>query len=308
VAKSSKFQVVQPAKRRTSPRKRSADKKLSTTLGKKRKLDETDEANSDMRDASDKTEAGPASGSNGNASDEGNSSERDGKTEESHIAAAAAASKDETQSKTTKPKHQTKADAQANKSPPWYPPEHPNSKFPTLNRLSINLMDRTSVLGQIRTENVLREIIKYKQTIDEDLTIEASNSKKCLLVSIPVVNHKKAFYKRAKNDRWIENILRHALVDKEKEEEDNMKDEIYSVVQYLVNRHRKVVLEALGDLKVLPPPLDGREVEKNKSVVDEDKLKEKKGMTNTDADKDENAAAIRRVGNKKREWPHIDLK
>lgn len=149
----------------------------------------------------------------------------------------------------TKPKGRPKADPQANRSPPWYPPEHPNSKsFPILNRLNINLMDRKSVLGQINAGNVLREIIQFKKSIGESALYEQFCDK-FLLVSVPVVNKKSSFIKRAENDKWIETILRQSLVDKAKEEDDNTKDAIYCMMKYLVDRHEKVVFEALKDIK-----------------------------------------------------------
>jgi hypothetical protein len=109
-------------------------------------------------------------------------------------------------------------------------------------------MDRKSILGQINAENVLREIIQFKKSIGETALYEQFCDK-FLLVSVPVVNKKSSFIKRAENDKWIETILRHSLVDKAKEEDDNTKDAIYCMMKYLVDRHEKVVFEALKDIK-----------------------------------------------------------
>lgn len=195
------------------------------------------------------------------------------------------------------------------KSPPWYPSDHPNAKFPTLNSLNMNLMDRNNILGQIKTENVLREIILFKKSIGEEAITEARNSKtKRLLVPIPVSNDKNAFYKRAKTDGWIEGLLKQALVDKNKDEEGNVNDAIHGLIEYFVRRHRQVTFEALQSLNILPSDDDGGGKRKAKKkdetkVVEEDK----KGGHKTDKEKDAMAAAIRKELEKNKPGDFSDL-
>jgi hypothetical protein len=197
------------------------------------------------------------------------------------------------------PKNSIKGDSQANKSPPWYPPQHPNAKFPTLNNLNINIMDRTNILGQIRTENVLREILAFQKSIDEAAVCEATNSKtKRSLVSIPMARDKASFYKQAKTHKWIESIFKQSLCDKKKEEEVNFNDAIYCMVEYLMRRHKKGLLGALEDLKVLPVSgISGAKEGEDKVVQDECEME---GGLRTDEEKDQKSAAVRRKYEKKK--------
>jgi hypothetical protein len=58
-----------------------------------------------------------------------------------------------------------------------YPPDHPNSKYPLLNSLNYNLMDRSTQSASIRSssqmDGLVREIKQYKRDNNEEFVIES---------------------------------------------------------------------------------------------------------------------------------------
>jgi hypothetical protein len=70
-----------------------------------------------------------------------------------------------------------------------YPPDHPNSKYPLLNSLNYNLMDRSTQSASIRSssqmDGLVREIKDFKQNNNEKFVIESMNSRVKKLVEVP---------------------------------------------------------------------------------------------------------------------------
>jgi hypothetical protein len=63
-----------------------------------------------------------------------------------------------------------------------YPPDHPNAKYPLLNSLNRDLMDRSSgsqgIQSRALMDSLLREIAEFKESIGEPMGFESINSKK----------------------------------------------------------------------------------------------------------------------------------
>jgi hypothetical protein len=82
-----------------------------------------------------------------------------------------------------------------------YPPDHPNSKYPLLNSLNYNLMDRSTQSASIRSssqmDGLVREIKQYKRDNNEEFVIESMNSRVKKLVEVPCVSAS-SFYKKGK--------------------------------------------------------------------------------------------------------------
>ena len=92
-----------------------------------------------------------------------------------------------------------------------YPPEHEYAtKYPLLNRYQRNLMDRSTsadgTLSRSTMDNLLREIVKFKQDHNEPLTYESTNSRKTTrLMEVPQANESD-FYKKAKYSKWLDEM------------------------------------------------------------------------------------------------------
>ena len=147
-------------------------------------------------------------------------------------------------------------------------------------------------------ENTLREIVNYTKHTNEELIYDTGRSKRAV-VSIPIVKDSKAFYKKAKTDRWIENMLRLSMLccntgntnnDNNNEEEDV----VGCIVEYLAKRHRKAFVNSLEGLNlVIPSPSVGKS--KKKKVGEEHVNKASATSTHkTNEEKDEKAESIRK--------------
>ena len=103
------------------------------------------------------------------------------------------------------------AEIKANK--PHYHPDHPNSKFQTLNKLlPFDIMDRSEgsigLLAKARMDNILRDIVRFKQSINEEVSFESINSYRTYTLQvIPMAADNRDFHRRAKDDNWVENLL-----------------------------------------------------------------------------------------------------
>ena len=206
----------------------------------------------------------------------------------------------------------TKPSKPATANPPWYEPTHTYSKqFPTLNNLSLNLMDRSSILGRIHMENTLREIVNYTKHTNEELIYDTGRSKRAV-VSIPIVKDSKAFYKKAKTDRWIENMLRLSMCcnigNNINNGNNNEEDVVGCIVEYLAKRHRKAFVNSLEGLNlVIPSPSVGKS--KKKKIGEEQVNKVSTTNTHkTNEEKDEKAESIRKkLSQKKMENSYTNM-
>jgi hypothetical protein len=89
-----------------------------------------------------------------------------------------------------------------------YPPDHPNSKYPLLNSLNYNLMDRFTQSASIRSssqmDGLVREIKEFKRDNNEEFVIKSMNSRIKKIVEVPCVSAS-SFYKKGKE--WLDDLL-----------------------------------------------------------------------------------------------------
>ena len=73
-------------------------------------------------------------------------------------------------------------------------------------------MDRSKgsvgLLAKARMDNILRDIVRFKQSINEEVSFESINSYRTYnLQVIPMAEDNRDFHRRAKDDNWVENLL-----------------------------------------------------------------------------------------------------
>ena len=148
----------------------------------------------------------------------------------------------------------------SNANKPHYHPDHPNSKFETLNKLlPFDIMDRSEgsvgVLAKARMDNILRDIVRFKQSINEEVSFESVNSHRSYALQvIPMAQDNRDFHRRTKDDRWVENLLSNVISD------GNIHDGFECILDYMLRHYEVETRETLQSLGISPKIMNAHEI------------------------------------------------
>ena len=132
------------------------------------------------------------------------------------------------------------------------------SQYPILCSLNIDVLNRSGGTDEMRArfnmDNIMREIIEFKKSRNEEISYESINSnKKTTLCEVPLAPEEK-FYKRAVNNRWLETVAQSCTTD------GSIRSGILSMFNYFFRRHRLDIEQALDDNGLLPKVMSEFEV------------------------------------------------
>ena len=133
-----------------------------------------------------------------------------------------------------------------------YPKEHSNSKYPLLNSLNIDVMNRDPGLkGQLarnQMQALLREIVAFNEANKDPNEFTSSGGGQHLsrLVKIPVAENSRDFRSKAKKYNWIEETLRSSITS------NSMEDALNLVLDYLTAKHNQMLKDQLTSLSLCP--------------------------------------------------------
>lgn len=111
-------------------------------------------------------------------------------------------------------------------------------------------MDRSSgsvgVLSRIRMDNLLREIILFKQEHNEELTFQSTNSRHdYILQTIPTAKNTQAFQTKGKRNKWIEPFLSKIVAN------GKVDDGFECIVGYMLLQHEESTRKVLSSKLLL---------------------------------------------------------
>ena len=139
-----------------------------------------------------------------------------------------------------------------------FPPEY-LADYPLLFKLNYNCLDCSDTFegrnAHNTMDNMLREIIKFKEKHNEQITYESSNSRyKYKLVKIPCSSDSSTFYSNATKLAWIDEILSASV------EDDEVEDAIHCFIDYLSTKYGDTVRDHFRNLGLIPKQMDEFEV------------------------------------------------
>jgi hypothetical protein len=100
-------------------------------------------------------------------------------------------------------------------------------------------------------DNILRDIILFKQSIGEQVSYQSTNSKhEYDLQIVPRACDKQQFLRRAKRSKWIENTLTNVIAD------GSVEDGLQCVLDYMLRYKKDETMKVMHDLGIMPKVMD----------------------------------------------------
>ena len=133
----------------------------------------------------------------------------------------------------------------------WYPEGHPNFKHRLLNMLPINVMVRdggpAEYFARQNMDGLFRQACQFNANNNADIRFESWTAKlNYHILQVPVAEDNDEFIRKAKEDRWIEEMLVKAVKDGELEEG------IECMLEYLIKHHKETTQGILVKLGLSP--------------------------------------------------------
>jgi len=129
----------------------------------------------------------------------------------------------------------------------WYPEGHPNFKYTFLNMLPINVMNRDGgekeMFGRQNMDGLIRQVFDFNATNKADTKYESWTTQlNYHVLKMPIAHDEDDFSRKAKEEKWTEEMLKKAVKDGEVEEG------IEYMLEYLINtmeRRRRAYYSSL---------------------------------------------------------------